>query len=383
MHLPRLALACLLLVGCGPAAPPGGGNGERLATLLGSEAADGFEVAAGAREFVFPRDHGPHEGYRNEWWYVTGNLDAAGGRRFGFELTLFRFLLEPEPPERVSDWSTNAVMVGHVALTDVAEERFLAAERFARDAAGLAGATVDPVRIWLYDWTLRRRHNAEAAGTWQLKAETGDFALDLSLLPLKGPVLQGEGGLSQKSAEPGNASWYYSVPRLKTTGVVELGDERFDVAGLSWLDREWSTSALGPGQSGWDWFALQLSDGSELMFYQLRRRDGSRDPYSAGKWIGPDGDTRSLAADAVRIEVLDTWESPRGGSYPARWRIEVPAERLVLAIRPVLADQELDTFVRYWEGAVDVTGTRGTQGLDGRGYVELTGYASGDAPPRP
>jgi len=383
LRAPRLALACLLLGGCGPAAPPAGVDAERLATLLGSDAADGFEVAAGTREFVFPRDHGPHEGYRNEWWYVTGNLDAAGGRRFGFELTLFRFLLEPQPPERASDWSTHAVMVGHVALTDVAGERFLAAERFARDAAGLAGAAVDPVRIWLYDWTLRRRRNAEPAGTWQLKADAGDFALDLSLSPLKAPVLQGEGGLSQKSAEPGNASWYYSVPRLQTTGVVELGDERFDVAGLSWLDREWSTSALGPEQVGWDWFALQLADGSDLMFYQLRRRDGSRDPYSAGKWIGPEGETRSLAADEVRLEVLDTWESPRGGSYPARWRIEVPAEQLVLRVRPVLAAQELDTFVRYWEGAVDVTGTRGTRELTGRGYVELTGYASGDAPPRP
>lgn len=201
------------------------------------------------------------------------------------------------------------------------------------------------------------------------------MAIDLVLSPLKPVILNGERGLSQKSAEPGNASYYYSVSRLDTTGTVMVDGEAVDVRGLSWLDREWGSSALSPGQEGWDWFALQLSDGTDLMFYTLRQAGGRRDPHSSGTWIDADGVSERLSADDVSIEVTGTWVSRSGVRYPAGWRIVIPDRSLDLAVTPVVADQELVTNVRYWEGAVDVSGSMDARPLTGRGYVELTGYA--------
>ncbi len=198
----------------------------------------------------------------------------------------------------------------------------------------------------------------------------------MSLDALKQPVLNGTDGLSQKSAEAGNASYYYSITRLATNGSLRIGDEEFEVSGLSWLDREWSTSALASDQQGWDWFALQLDDSSELMFYNLRKTDGSQDRHSSGTYTSTNGLAQHLQQDDVQVEVLDTWESDEGGRYPSRWRVLVPAQALELEVTPVMADQELFTTVRYWEGAVDVVGTRGGRPLEGRGYVELTGYAA-------
>ncbi len=379
-----LALALVLLAqaaACnGRQAPQPAPEPQRLASLLGSDADAGFVRASGTREFEFPRDHGPHDGFRNEWWYVTGNLDGSDGRRFGYELTLFRFLLSPDTPATASDWRTNAVFVGHFAVTDVEAGEFHVAERFSRGAAGLAGAASDPVRVWLHDWTLRARQGAGQPAVWQLQAAAEGMAIELSLTPLKPPVLQGEGGLSQKSSTAGNASWYYSLSRLQTTGEVRLGAERYDVSGLSWLDREWSSSALDDDQQGWDWFALQLDDGSDLMFYNLRKVDGSRDAYSAGSFVREDGSAVKLGSDDVVVEVLDYWDSPLGGRYPQGWRLEIPSQRIDLRVRPLMAAQELDTLVRYWEGAVDVSGTRGASRVSGRGYVELTGYADSAGP---
>lgn len=362
-------------VSSGAPADDGDEGSPALSTLLGAEAEAGYALADAPREFQFPADHGPHPPFRNEWWYLTGNLDTGNGRRFGYELTLFRFRLTPgEHDEPGSDWAANQVFVGHFAVTDVAAGAFHAAERTSRGAAGLAGARGDPLHVWLYDWSLRRATQG-GRGAWQAAAAADGMSLALTLVPEKGPVLHGEGGLSRKSAAAGNASYYYSMPRLETHGRLTLGGEAFDVGGLSWLDREWSSSALGADQAGWDWFSLQLSDGSDLMFYQLRRQDGSRDPHSAGTLMPPDAAPVHLGADDVTLEVLDHWESPAGGRYPMGWRFAVPSRHLDVRIQPVLEDQELHTAVRYWEGAVDVSGTNGTKRITGRGYVELTGYA--------
>jgi predicted secreted hydrolase len=345
---------------------------SRLSELLSADGDAGFEKATGARTFTFPEDHGPHPGFRNEWWYVTGNLDDEGGRRFGFELTIFRFALTPSAPASASAWRSNQVYVAHFAVTDANRERFLTAERFSRGAAGLAGARADPFRVWIDDWEIAA---ANAAGQWRLRATDPGFAVDLELTPAKRPVLNGDNGLSQKSSEPGNASYYYSITRWATDGSLRLGDDVFDVSGLSWLDREWSTSALGADQLGWDWFALQLSDGSDLMFYNLRKLDGSQDAQSAGTWIDPDGRSRHIERDEVEIVVTATWQSPDGGVYPSAWTLRMPGTGLQLEVTPVMADQELFTTVRYWEGAVDVQGERDGLPVTGRGYVELTGYA--------
>jgi predicted secreted hydrolase len=331
-------------------------------------------MATERREFSFPDDHGPHPDYRNEWWYLTGNLDGAAGRRFGFELTIFRFSLTPgRVADEDSAWATNQVYIGHFALTDVATGKFHVFERYSRGAAGLAGAIARPLRIWLDDWSVSA---AGADFPWRLQAADGSLAMDLELSPLKPIVLNGDGGLSRKSAERGNASYYYSVPRLEATGTLRLDDEVIPVAGRAWLDREWGSSALSREQAGWDWFALQLSDGSDLMVYRLRRLDGSVDEHSSGTWIDSTGSATRLVRDDVDIVETAYWESTKGGRYPAGWRISVPGQGLSVDVEPVLDDQELVTNVRYWEGAVDVSGRRNDQPVSGRGYVELTGYAN-------
>jgi hypothetical protein len=180
---------------------------------------------------------------------------------------------------------------------------------------------------------------------------------------------------SQGRRSPGNASHYYSFTRLATHGTITIAGTQYAVEGLSWLDREWSTSALDEGQVGWDWFALQLDDGTDVMLYQLRRDDGSADRYSRGTIVDPDGSARGFGFEGLVLDTLAGWSSPRGGRYPARWRLRVPAESLDIEISPVLPDQEHDAYVRYWEGAVDVRGRRGGAPIAGHGYVELTGYA--------
>jgi predicted secreted hydrolase len=374
MLIPRTCLVALLasFIFGSAYAEETGAQTSQLADLLGSDADPAFARAIAPRAFVFPQDHGPHPEFRNEWWYVTGNLDNEDGERFGFELTIFRFALTPSVSASKSAWRTNQVYIAHLAVTDADNKRFYVAQRYSRGAAGLAGAQAKPFRVWIDDWEMAGK--AEA-GTWHLIADDEDFGIDLELRALKAPVLNGIDGLSQKSADPSNASYYYSITRLQTEGSLRIGENDYTVSGLSWLDREWSTSALAADQVGWDWFALQLDDGSELMIYGLRLENGTRDPASAGTFVSANGVTTHLAYDDVEISVLEEWSSPEGGSYPSRWLLRVPRFGLELNVTPVISDQELFTTVRYWEGAVDVTGEHELRPVEGRGYVELTGYA--------
>jgi predicted secreted hydrolase len=339
-----------------------------VAEALSAGDLTGFARAEAPRAFAFPRDHGPHPAFRTEWWYWTGNLAAPDGRRFGFQLTFFRTALTPEAPARGSAWGTRQVYLAHFAVTDVAGRRFGAWSRTERLALGLAGAQTEPFRVWVDDWEAR---GEGATGLpVRLRASESDTAIDLTLEGGKPVVLQGERGLSRKGAEPGNASYYYSLTRMPARGSVTVGGRRFEVTGLAWMDREWSTSALGAELAGWDWVALQLDDGREVMFYRLRRKDGGADRFSAGVIVDAAGSARALSLDDVTLEPLDAWTSPRSGArYPARWRLSMAGLGLDLQISPALADQELDVGTRYWEGAVVVTGT-----VAGRGYVEMVGY---------
>jgi len=333
----------------------------------------GYAKALAPREFRFPADHGPHPEFRTEWWYYTGNLATADGRRFGFQLTLFRSALAPRMPPRESAWATRQAWLAHFTVTDVEAGAFHSFERWSRGALGLAGAQAEPFRVWVKDWT------AAAVGqTFPIRLTAADdgASIDLMLQQGKPPVLQGERGLSRKSAEPGNASYYYSLTRMPASGTVRVAGESFSVTGLAWMDREWSTSSLGKDQVGWDWFSLQLSDGWDVMLYRLRRKDGTADPASGGSLVDPRGGSRTL--DLPRFQILGSgqWRSPRSGvRYPARWRLRIPEEDLSLEVRPVLADQELDVSFHYWEGAVAIEGTHRGKPVRGNGYVELTGYA--------
>jgi predicted secreted hydrolase len=350
-------------------------NEARAQLISTSPPVTGFARADGPRPLEFPSDHGPHNSYQTEWWYYTGNLETAAGRHFGYQLTFFRRALAPvtQRQDRTSAWATDQVYLAHFALTDVAGERFQASERFSRGSAGLAGAQASPYRVWLEDWRVEKI----APDVYQLKAAQDDLEIDLTLTDEKGPILQGDRGYSQKGPEPGNASYYYSLTRLASSGTVRVGDATYPVSGSSWMDHEYSTSALGPELVGWDWFSIQMDDGGELMVYQIRKEDGSADSFSSGTFIDPDGQTTRLNRDDFRIDVRDTWRSSHSGAtYPARWTIAVPVADLQLQVTPYLADQELNVSYTYWEGAVRVEGERAGQAVSGDGYVELTGYAA-------
>jgi predicted secreted hydrolase len=334
---------------------------------------ENYARAEGVRPLTFPADHGPHNDFQTEWWYYTGNLQTSDGRHFGYQLTFFRRALAPpsQRVQRASDWAADQAYMAHFALTDVAGNRFQSFERFERGAAGLAGAQAEPFDVWLDDW----RVQLVEPNVYRLHAAQNDITLDLMLRDVKGPVPQGDRGYSQKGADPGNASYYYSLTRLESSGTVRLGVTEHQVSGLSWMDHEWSTSYLTPDQIGWDWFALQLNDGSELMLFQIRRKDGSIDPFASGTLIAPDGSTRWLHRDDFQVAVNATWRSPHSSAtYPAAWRVQVPSLNLTLDIKPYLADQELDVSLRYWEGAVHFTGEHGGRAVTGDGYIELTGY---------
>ncbi|GAB4578575.1 MAG: lipocalin-like domain-containing protein [Anaerolineales bacterium] len=347
------------------------------ATLIGVPAPDaaGFARAEGPLPLTFPADQGPHPDYLTEWWYYTGNLDTPDGQHFGFQLTFFRRALVPpaeRPAARASAWAADQVYLAHFALTDVNGEQFHSFERYARGAAGLAGAQASPYRVWLENWSVEEI----APDQFHLLAAEANLQLDLELSLAKPLILHGDQGYSQKGPEPGNASIYISQTRLEARGQVTTARGTFPLTGLAWMDHEYSTSALSDGQIGWDWFSVQLSNHTELMFFQLRRADGTVDPFSSGTVIYADGTTRPLAREDFTITVLNTWRSPRTeADYPARWQVEIPSENLTLTLEPWLPDQELQTSVIYWEGAVRVTGTASGQPLTGNGYVELTGYA--------
>jgi predicted secreted hydrolase len=373
MTLRRMAgLLCLAaaLAGCDQTPPPR----EDVSATLRQADTQGFERVFAVRPFSFPADHGPHTDYRDEWWYVTGNLDGPAGRRFGFQITFFRHGLQRGKRPGASRWAGQDAWMAHFALSDVAGQRYTAFQRISREAVDLAGGRAEPFRVWLDDWFIAAVPGTES--TWRFHASQDGIALDLELDPRKPPALQGDRGLSQKSAEPGNASYYYSMTRVAAKGTVNVAGESLPVTGLAWLDREWSTSMLAPDQAGWDWFSLQLDEGTDLMYFRMRRKHGGDDPMSSGSLIYADGSTRHLARGGVAVTVLDRWRSPGGYDYPSGWQLTIHPTGQRLDVRPVLADQEFRHDARYWEGAVDVLDAATGQPR-GRGYVELTGYAPG------
>ena len=369
-----LAVGVALVSGVVLVTRPGGKPKTSSAHLrLEPAPALAFARATEPRAFHLPGDHGPHFDYQTEWWYYTGNLQTAEGRPFGFQLTFFRRGLAPGPPP-AKGLATNQIHFAHFAITDVAAGHHRFAERFSRGALGLAGATGTPFRLWLEDWSAEAT-NADGSSV-RLRARDGTLALELQLEAAKPLVAHGDRGLSPKSDAPGNASYYIGYTRMQARGRLGASGPPAEVTGEGWFDHEWSTSALGPGAVGWDWWSLQLSDGRELMFFLIRRADGSHEAASGGTLVRADGSTRRLGPDDVRVEAQGVWRSPETDArYPARWRLTVPVEDLLLDVTPLLAAQEMRTSFTYWEGAVRLEGTSRGAPITGQGYVELTGYA--------
>jgi len=368
---------CILLIALGGCAAPADGPQSAQqgnATRFLTEPSDHeYARALESRAFRFPEDHAAHDAYRNEWWYFTGNLRDAGGRHFGYELTFFRYAMSPEPVSRESAWGANQAWMAHLAVTDTDGREFMAAERFSRQALGLAGSQAEPFRVWLEDWAATG--DGPGFPPLHLSAGTDRAGIELTLTSTKPMVFHGDNGLDPKGPEPGNASYYYSLTRLEAAGTVRVADEEFVVSGTAWMDREWGTSALSPDLAGWDWFALQLADNREVMYYRLRTDDGETSPFSGGSLLLADGTRIVLSPQDVILTPLEYWTSTVSGSrYPIAWQLDLPGQEMTLQVRPYLQEQELNLTVRYWEGAVSVTGSQRETAINGDGYIELTGY---------
>ncbi len=348
------------------------------AATPGDQADTAFRLAEEGYRYEFPRDHGSHDSFRTEWWYYTGHLETAEGRRFGFELTFFRRAIAPEQVEtRPSRWSVDQLYLAHLAVTDVTGQRFHFRDRISRAGLGKAGADATHLHVWLDHW---RAESSGQSEQHRLDAKADGVALSLTLDPAKPLVIHGERGISKKGAAVGQASHYYSFTDLTTAGTLTIGTESYRVIGTSWMDHEFGSADLGTDLAGWDWFSIQLADKRDLMIYRLRHTDGSSDQASSGTLVFPDGRTQHLSANDIQLTPLDTWTSPTSNAtYPHRWQVTIPSLELSLKLTPLLADQELrttrSTQVTYWEGAMAVEGAEKGQAIKGQGYVELTGYA--------
>ena len=341
-----------------------------LSTIV--SAADWREAAPGYR-FEFPRDHASHPDYKIEWWYYTGNVQTSAGRRFGYQVTFFRVGVDPAPVNP-SRWAVRDLYMAHLAVSDPEGGRYRFDEKLTRGGPGLSGAATDRYRVWNEDWTA----SLDDQGRHVITAASDRAGVDLVLSEGKAPAINGIDGISQKGAQQGNASHYYSLTRMPTRGTITIDGERFEVAGESWMDHEFGTSFLEREQQGWDWLSLQLSDGRELMIYQLRRGDGTRDPRSSGTLVDARGRTTHLSAgDFALTATGQTVRAPSGAVYPTGWMVSVPARQIELRVSTPLENQELFTSgagIAYWEGLVDVSGAANGARVTGRGYLEMTGY---------
>ncbi len=310
--------------------------------------------------YQFPRDHFSHPDFRTEWWYYTGNVKDARGQRFGFELVFFRQAQNRGENANPSVWRVDDVYLAHAALTDIDGQHFYYTERTNRAGPGIAGANGPKGEIWNGNWSVKWTGEKQS-----LSALTDDFGIDLRVEPAKPLVIHGIGGVSQKAEGEGHASHYVSFPRLNVTGNVTVNGDGHSVEGLAWMDHEWFTEQLAEGETGWDWFSVQLEDKTELMLFDLRKKDGTIDPHSSGTFVDAAGKAHHLTAKEFTLRPLEYW-----GKYPVKWHIEIPALQISLDCEPALRNQELKTNgASYWEGAVRYTGSK-----SGLGYLEMTGY---------
>jgi predicted secreted hydrolase len=333
-----------------------------------------FREAQPGRTLEFPRDHGVHPDFKQEWWYYSGHLESPGGGLLGYQVTFFRLALESPHPLNSPAASAQNIFAAHLALTIPATGAFISRHKIVPEILGLAGASPHRLQVNVEDWRLETQGAAHL-----LRLHSPDLSLDLTLTPSRPLTLHGQAGYVAKDAKIGS-SYHYSITRLATTGEVAYGGRSFKVTGTSWFDREFCTTLLGPRQPGWDWFALQLTDGRDVMLYFPREPHGRPSPHAYGAIVDPDGRVHRLACGDFRLTPTGAWKSPRtAATYPAGWRLIIPGNGTSLTIVPTVAGQEVSlsglAALTYWEGQVTVTGHHGPQPVSGRGYAELTGYA--------
>jgi len=346
-----------------------------LPETMSGTASDGWSLVPSSWQYLFPCDHAPHPPFKTEWWYFTGSLHTPDGREFGYELTWFREGVLPAPPANASRFIQRDFKFAHFALSDITASRFDFAQKTSRGAYAEAGfGNGSPgILAWIDDWRL----TILQSGAWQIEGAHNGRAISLELTPLKPPVIEGENGISRKASGAGHASCYYSFTRMRAEGSLTLpGAPPVAVTGETWFDHEWATNQLASDQAGWDWFSLQLSNGTELMLYRMRLKNGQPDPASSGTWTRQDGTVLYLKADEFKLTPLESWSSPRtAANYPIRWRIEIPRIHLNVEVSTPLKNQELALpSLTYWEGLVRASGTIAAAAITGHGYLELTGY---------
>jgi predicted secreted hydrolase len=349
-----LLMVLLLLGGCDQSAPE-----QKGFAGMGDQALTFTPVVPG-RVFSFPADHGAHDGFRIEWWYVTANLKDQQGNQFGVQWTLFRSALKPVAEQ--AGWADQTIWLGHAAVTSSTVHH--AAERYARGGVGQAGVQLAPFEAWIDDWRFASQAQ-DPLSDLQLSARDKDFAYQLHLTSSRPLVLQGDKGFSQKSEE-GQASYYYSQPFFQASGTLQIDGQSYTVSGPAWLDREWSSQPLTANQTGWDWFSLHLDGGEHVMLYRMRQEDGA--PYLTGTWIAADGQTQTLRSSQIRLIPQDTAEVA-GRAMPVKWSISIPDKHLDITLDALNPNAWMNLRIPYWEGPVRISGSH-----PGQGYLEMTGY---------
>ncbi len=360
-----LAVLCLALVVAQAAAPA---------------ATKSWRLALPGYKYQFPADHAAHKAFKTEWWYYTGHLRSKDGRKFGYELTFFRFGVDlDEMPQ--SAWALTEVHSAHFAVTDEKNNRFFFDEKMNRPALSLAATDEKRYHVINGDWSAQLEGNSHhlKAGSPGASGSPA-YSIDLRLTSKKPAILHGVNGVSQKANCKGCASHYYSLTHMDTVGTITIGKEQIPVTGVTWMDHEFGSNQLTEEQVGWDWYSVQLDNNIELMFYVMRRKSGGFDPNSSGTIIYPDGTTKHLALSDYKIAPLSTWKSPTSSAtYPMGWKVAVPSLDATFNLTPVMQQQELvtakSTGVTYWEGSCKVTGTAKGKAITGDAYVEMTGYA--------
>jgi predicted secreted hydrolase len=340
-------------------------------------------------DWNFPKDHWARRSFQNEWWYLTGHLQSEENspRSFGFQMTFFRIGILPDPPVINSEWSSQSIMMAHAAISDLDRKEHYFSEVLHRETPLLGSFSdyPDPLLAWsIGPYGTQEKWELSWNGMafdFTAADDIQQVHFRLSTRPVKPLRFQGPNGFSRKSESEENASLYYSFTRLETEGELELKGQRYKVQGLSWMDKEFSSGALAEDQVGWDWFSLQLDDGSEYMLAQLRNQDQGPD-YAWANHITSSNDIEYLEEGEFKLTPLDSWVSPESGSrYPIQWKIELPGRTFLVTAK--FSDQEnrslLFPGLNYWEGAVEVENESGN--AVGKGFLEMTGYGKSLRPP--
>ena len=284
----------------------------------------------------FPRDGGSHPEFRTEWWYVTGWLTGDDKRERGFQITFFRARPANVATNNPSKFSPRQILFAHVALSDPAEGKLLHAQRTARAGLGLAEAKTGATHVWIQDWSLQQNGNRYLA-----TIRAPQFAFDFQFEAETTPMFNGERGYSQKSPNPLAASYYYSIPQMKVTGLLTQRGNSRPITGKAWLDHEWSSAYMDARAVGWDWSGINFDDGSALMAFRMREKSGNT-LWAGGTLRDNNGKIKVLRPDDISFSPIRHWRSPRtGAAYPVACRVR--AGDHLIELQPLLDDQEFDS----------------------------------------